>query len=160
LYRKGEYVYARKDNPRIKQILAIRSVDGLRPFKLVETIGSGWAEEHFKGIDIIWAPTYSTALNLLAKGRADIFVLGRERMLDIQQRIKQGAPNKEDLEKIIIGPEPLAYIDFSLLIRKDSEYAHIIPLFNRTLQQMKEDGSYQAIFNQYFNAEKGIPILK
>ncbi len=153
LYVKSEYAFARNDNPRIDEILSIRSVEELRSFKLVDTIGSGWAEEYFAGMDITWTPTYGTALGLLAKGRADIFVLGRERMTDIRKRIRQGVPNSEALKKIITAPHPLAVIRFSLLIRKNSEYAGIIPRFNQALRQMKEDGSYQELFNKYFGAD-------
>ena len=151
LYVNSERVFARCDNPRIEQIMAVRSIEDLKPFTIVETIGSGWSKEHFKELNVIWAPTYTAALNLLANGRADIYVIGKEAgMLDIIKQIRNHSPYSDGLKKIIVGKHPLAEINFCLLIRKDSPFVNIIPKFNKTLRQLKEDGTYQKIYRSYF----------
>ena len=151
IYTVSERAFARRDNPRIREILAARSIRDLKNFKIVETIGSGWSEEHFKGLDVIWAPTYSSAINMLANGRADVYVLGKyPAMADLQQRIKKGTLYSENLKKIIPGPHQLAEVNFSLLIRRNSPYADLIPRINRILAQMKREGLYQAILDRYF----------
>jgi len=151
LFINNERVFARSDNPRIKQIMAIKSIEGLKPFKVVETIGSGWSEEHFKDLNIIWAPTHTTALNMLANGRADIYVLGREPGIsDIIERINKKSPYREGFKKIMVGQHTLTTINYCLLIRKNSNYIGIIPEFNRTLHNLKEDGTYQSFLRKYF----------
>jgi polar amino acid transport system substrate-binding protein len=151
LFVNSERVFARCDNPRIGQIMAVRSVADLKPFTIVETIGSGWSKEHFKELKVIWAPTYTAALNLLANGRVDIYVIGKEAgMMDIVNQIRKHSPYSDGLKKIIVGEHPLAEINFCLLIRKDSPFVNIIPKFNKTLRQLKEDGTYQKIYKSYF----------
>ena len=152
VYSVSERAFARRDNPRIQQIMAVRDIQDLKGFKIVDTIGSGWTEEHFKGLNVIWAPSYSSAINMLANGRVDVYMLGKyPGLADLQQRIEKGSPYAEGLKKIIPGPHQLAEIGYSLLIRKNSPYANIIPRFNQALEQLKREGVYQAIVDRYFN---------
>ena len=152
IYTVSERAFARIDNPRIKEILAIRDIQGLKGFKIVDSIGSGWAEEQFKDLDVVWAPSYSSAINMLATGRVDIYVLGKyPGLADLQQRIEEGAPYSEGLKKIVPSPHELAEIDYALLIRRDSPYAGLIPRINRVLDQMKREGIYQSILDRYFS---------
>ncbi len=150
LYIVNERVFARRDNPRIQEIMAIKSIDGLKGFKLVDTIGAGWAEENFKGLDVIWASSHSSALNLLASGRVDIYVLGKyPGLIDIRRRIAENGPYTEGFRKLVVGPHTLHQVRYSLLIRKDSPFTSIIPEFNRVLKEMRDDGSYQAILDRH-----------
>ncbi len=60
----AEHIFANKDNPRIDEIMAIRSLKELQSFKVVETIGSGWTKEALKGVDITWVPGMDSAFNI------------------------------------------------------------------------------------------------
>ncbi len=152
IYTVSERAFARIDNPRIQEILAIRNLRDLKGFKIVDTIGSGWAEENLKGLDVVWAPSYSSALYMLANGRVDIYVLGKYPGMSVLQKlIEEKSPYSQNLKKIIPGPHQLATIHFSLLIRKDSPYAALVPQINRVLRQMRKEGVYQAILNRYFS---------
>jgi len=97
LFINSETVFARSDNPRIQEIMAARALADLKPFTVVEAIGSVWAKEHFKGLNVHWAPSNTSALDMLARGRReDIYLLGRyPGMQDIRNRIKK----KKDSEK-------------------------------------------------------------
>ena len=153
IYIVDERVFTQRDNPRIKEIMTIKTIDGLRGFKLVDTIGAGWAEENFKGLDVIWASSHSSALNLLASGRVDIYVLGKyPGLVDIRRRIAENVPYSEGLRKLVVGPHTLHEVYYSLLIRKNSPFASIIPEFNRVLKAMWDDGSYQAILDRHLGA--------
>lgn len=150
IYVVSERAFARIDNPRIDAIRRIRSIDDLRGFRIVETIGSGWSEENFAGLDVIWVPNFDSGIRMLAEGRVDIFVMGRYAgAMKIQKRIEQGVPYAEKLESIVPASSTLAELPYSLLIRKDSPFASRIPEINRVLMQMKRDGSYQAIIDKY-----------
>ena len=152
IYSVSERAFARIDNPRIKEIHAIRNLRDLKGFKIVDSIGSGWVEEHLKGLDVTLAPSYSSAINMLASGRVDLYVLGKyPGMAVLQRHIERGTAYDEELKKIIPGSRQLAVVDYSLLIRKDSPHTALIPRINRTLDQMKKDGVYQAILDRYFS---------
>lgn len=158
LFINSERVFARKDNPRIREIMAVDSIEGLKSFNIVETIGSGWAEEHFKDLNITWAPTYSSALNMLANGRVDAYILGYyPGMADIVERINNKVRYSEKFKQIVVSRNSLAEIPFCLLIRKTSEYMSIIPRFNNTLRLLRKDGTYQVIFKKYFSEVMKIP---
>ncbi len=152
IYVVQEHAFARLDNPRIEAIRKIRSIDDLQGFRIVETIGSGWSEENFSGLDVIWVPDFESGIRMLAEGRVDIFVMGRYAgMIKIQKRIEQGVPYAEKLEYIVPASPTLAELPYSLLIRKDSPFASRLAEINRVLLQMKRDGSYQAILDKYLS---------
>lgn len=159
IYIINEHAFARRDNPRFEQIQAVRSVQDLKGFRIVETIGSGWSEENFRDLDVTWVPTFESGIRMLAKGRVDIFVLGKyPGMVKIQQRIERSVPYADDLKMIVPGPAPLARLPYSLLIKKDSPYVDSIPRINRILGQMKRDGSYQAILDRYLNSDERVSL--
>ncbi len=150
IYIINEHTFARRDNPRIAQIQAARSVQDLKGFRIVETIGSGWSEENFKDLDVTWVPSFESGIRMLAAGRVDIFVLGKyPGLIKIHQRIEQSVSYADDLKMIVPSPAPLVQLPYSLLIRKDSPFVDIIPRINRILGQMKRDGSYQKILDRY-----------
>lgn len=153
IYNVSERAFARVDNPRIREILAIRDIRDLEGFRIVDTIGSGWAEEHLKDLDIVWAPSYRSAIHMLAKGRVDIYLLGKYPGMAALQKLieEEGDPYNRDLKKIVPGPHQLAVVHYSLLIRKNSPHAALIPRIDRILDQMKKEGVYQAILDRYFS---------
>lgn len=145
-----ERVFTSRRNPKFRQILAVKSLDDLRKFTLVETTGSGWSKEQFKGMNVIWVPTSDSALNMIATGRADIFLMGNFTGPQfLREQIRKNGPLTDSLKEIVMGPATLAEVKYRLLIRKDSPYADMIEDLDRTLQEMKKDGSYQEILKRY-----------
>ena len=148
-----ETIFFRRDNPKACKMLKINSFDDMRDFVVVETMGSGWSKEQFKkhGIkNVVWVPTVDSAFNLLAKGRADLYMMfdlnAYNKLLKRQQ--EGGALQKGYQEIIAIAP-PFTALPFSLLIRRDSPYVNIIEKFNQVIEQMKKDGTYQKIKKRY-----------
>ena len=149
-----ERVFTNRHNPRLQQILAVRSLDDLRKFTLVETTGSGWSKEKFKGMKVIWVPTSVSAINMIAKGRADIYLMSNYTGPHfIREQIRKQGPLADKLKEIVMGPNPLAKIEYRLLIRKDSPYVDLIERFDHTLEKMRKDGSYRTII-QHFEDQK------
>ncbi len=142
----AEHIFVNRNNPRIKEIMSIQSLKALRPFKIVETIGSGWTKENLKGFNVIWVPNMDSAFNMLIKGRADIFIAnGYIGAAFIKKKIKEGNSLSEGYKSIITNPYPLKTIAFRLLIRKDSSFSDILDEFNKVIHKMKEDGTIQHI---------------
>jgi len=149
ILRVSEHIFVNKNHPRVKEIMAIRSLKEIRPFRVVETIGSGWTEEELKGSEIIWVPTMDNAFKMLIKGRADIFIAnGFVGAAFLQKKIKDKGAVSEGYKSIITNPYPLRTISFRLFIRKDSPYVKILDDFNKIIQQMQMDGTIRHILEE------------
>ena len=144
-----EHVFTNKNNPRLKEILSIRSLKDLRPFKVVETIGSGWTKENLKDVDITWVPTVENAFNMVIKGRVDIYIANDySGVAFIRRKIKEGGSFSEGYKNIIGNPYPLKTLAFRLLIRRDSPFVRILDDFNKTIHQMQMDGTIRQILKR------------
>ena len=142
----SEHIFVNRNNPRIKEIMSIRSLKTLKGYRVVETIGAGWTKEKLKGVKIIWVPTMDSAFKMLIKNRADIFLAnGFTGAAFLQKKIKEGSSVSEGYKSIITNPYPLRTIAFRLLIRKDSPFVKILDDFNDTIHQMQMDGTIQHI---------------
>ena len=143
----SEHIFVNRNNRRIKEIMAIRSLKAILPFKVVETIGSGWTREKLSGATtIIWVPKMDNAFNMLIKGRADIFIAnGFTGAEFIKRKIREGDSYSEGYKSIITNPYPLRTVAFRLLVRKDSSFVKIFDKFNDTIHQMQMDKTIQYI---------------
>jgi len=155
LVSSGEKIFARKDNPKIEQIKQIKTIEQMRDFRVVEVIGAGWSEEKFKDLPhVYWAPKLSSALYMLANGRADIYVMNEFSGIEIVRTMLQTpSPFQENFKKIIVCPNTLEKIDYTLLINKNSPWANLVPKINQILEQMKQDGTYEKIMGRYLKIE-------
>lgn len=145
-----EHVFTNRNNPRLNEILNVRSISDLQKFIIVDTEGSGWSKENLKGMKVIWVPTAESALNMVALGRADIYLLNEfSGPYFIMEQIKKGNPLQDKLKEIVMGNYPVAMMNYRLLIRKDSPYVGIISRFNEVLKQMHQDGTYKKITEHY-----------
>ncbi len=145
-----EVIFTSRDNPRFAEIQAITSLQQFKGFKVIDYVGAGWAREHFKGLDVIWAPKYKNVLLMLAANRADIFLADKlPGYQSIQSLIRQEPVFADRLKKLVACSHPISTISFSLLVRKDSKWVNIIGRVNRTLTEMKADGTYDRIVKKY-----------
>ena len=152
-----EKIFTRRDNPRIEEIKKIKNVEQFKGFKVIDYIGAGWAKEHYKGFDVVWAPNQTSVFLMLANKRADIYMANEFIAIsNIKKLIREKPQYAKNLKKIIICSNSLIKLDFSLLIRKNSAYSHIIPLFNKTLKEMKKDGTYDKILKKYLTIPKDL----
>ena len=155
-----ETLFFRRDNPKACKILKINSFDDLKGFTLVDIQGSGWTKEQYEthGIkNVIWVPDAVTAFNMIAKGRADIFImfnLNAFRLLS-QARAQDG-PLLEGYKEIVAIMPSFAKLKFRLLIRKNSSFAKRIDDINKVLEEMKKDGTLKHIRQKYAGI---VPIL-
>jgi len=151
-----EKIFARKDNPKIKQIMQIKSIKEFNNYTVVDYIGAGWAQDHYKHLKhVLWVPKNTNALLMVANKRADIYLSDEFIGIStIKKLIKQYPQYKENLKKLIACPHVFTKLKFSLLIRKNSKYVNIIPKFNKTLQEMKKDGTYDKILKKYLSIDE------
>jgi len=152
-----ERVFASSENPKIQKIMDITKVSQFKDYKVVDYIGAGWAKERYKNLPhVIWAPKSSNAFLMLANGRADIYVMNDfAGIYGIQKQINKTPQYKEKLQKLIMSTHTLSTIEFRLLIRKDSSFVSLIPKINKTLKEMKKDGTYDSILGKILGYMKG-----
>ena len=153
IWEVGESLFFRRDNPKACKILTVNSFDDLKGLTLVDTLGSGWTKDNYDahGIkNVIWVPSIDSAFNMLAKGRADAFIVYNLNAYGILSRKKaQEADSSGDYRAIVAITPTFATLPFRLLIRKDSPFVERIPEINETLKAMKADGTYQRIRRKY-----------
>lgn len=138
-----EYIFTNKNNPHIKEIMSIQTLEEIKPFKIVEVIGAGWTKETLKGFDIIWVTSLESAFNMLAKNRVDIFLLNNfVGGYFLKERIKNGYPFYKN---IVVNKKPIKIIPFRLLIKKESPFLKIIEDFNKIIYEMQKDGTIKHI---------------
>lgn len=144
-------VFVKNDNPRLKELQALRSYAEFKDFRVVDYIGDGWAEKVYKDMDIIWSSNSNNCIVMLAKNRADIFVSNEFVGFDkLRWLLENKSQHSSDLEKIIALPHIFETVDYTLLINKNSKYIDIIPRFNEVLRQMKKDGTHDTIVKNYY----------
>jgi len=156
-----ETLFFRRDNPKACKILRINSFKELQNLILVDTIGSGWSKEQYKKHhikNVIWVPTIDSAFNMLAKKRADIYIMFSFNAYNFLLKKKNisGNPLSKDYQEIVAITPSFAKLPFRLLIRKDSPYVKKIKAINKVLEEMKKDGTYQKIIQKYIGT---IPTL-
>ena len=135
--------------------MAIRSLEAIKAYRVVETVGSGWTREELKGAEITWVPNMDSAFKMLIKGRVDIFLSnGFVGAAFIQKKIDEGGAISEGYRTIITNPYPLRTVAFRLFIRKDSPFAKILDNFNKVIHQMQMDGTIQHILEGTY-----LPVL-
>jgi polar amino acid transport system substrate-binding protein len=135
-------MYAQRGNPVVERLKRVKRIGDLRQFVVAAYLGSGWAHEKLAGQQIDWAPNPDSVLKKLAGGRNDVFVDAVEVQ---RKRIKAlGLENK-----LIELPQTLDRQTYNLCIGKQSPFAAVMPKFDRTLRQMRDDGSLSALYRKY-----------
>ncbi len=153
IWEVEETLFFRRDNPKACKILKVNSFNDLKGFTLVDIQGSGWTKEQYEahGIkNVIWVPDTDTAFNMIAKGRADIFImfnLNAFRLLT--EKRAQGGPLSECYKNIVAIMPSFAKLKFRLLIRKSSPFAKMVNDINRVLEEMRKDGTFRRIRQKY-----------
>ncbi len=153
IWNISETLFFRRDNPRSCKILKINSFEDMQDLRVVDNAGSGWTKEKYKeyGINnIIWAPSVDSAFNMLAKGRADVYIMFNLNAINILSKKRaSNSPLSKGYQNIIaISPE-FASLPFRLLINRNSPFVKRIDDINRVLEEMKKDGTYQRIREKY-----------
>jgi len=153
LWKIGETLFFRRDDPKACRILKIKSFKEMREFTLVDIQGSGWTKDQYdaNGItNVIWVPNTESAFNMIAKGRADIFIMFDLNAFKILSEKRARNDTLADGYQNIVAITPkFASLPFRLLIRKDSPFVKRIGDINRVLEEMKADGTYKRIRQKY-----------
>ena len=137
----GVSVFANVNNPKIEQIKNIKSIDELKNFKLGSMIGNGWAEKNMKDMKVHWVVSMKQLLLLLQTQRIDVVA---DNPAVMNYHIKEmGLYGK------IIELKSFLSLPLHLSIGKKSTYLSILPQFDKTINEMKNDGTLKKIIDKY-----------
>lgn len=135
-------VFTRADHPELEKMKMIEAISDLSAYKLGHFRGAGWAQTNLEGMDVMWATTLEAVLGNLVKGRFDIHP-GASQV--VRFTVKQMGLTGQITEI----PTVLDSQSFNLCIGKQSSFVDSLSEFDKTLQEMKADGTLQRIYEKY-----------
>lgn len=129
-------------HPQMEELKKIQTVEDFKPYSFVGNIGNGFEKGLYKGLEVIWVETSQQKYQILSLARVDLMTNSPpEAYYNLKQYKLEG--------KLVELPMTLQSIIFKLCIGKESEYVDLLPQFDQTLRDMKQDGSLEAIFAKY-----------
>ncbi len=136
-------LFANTNNSRINQLKKIRRIDELKEFKIGHILGSGWAEKNLIDLNVQWVSNVESNLRKIAKGRIDATIYNT---FVGNWTIKKLGLKNQVME---IPEAALRLIPYHLMINKNSKFVEILPKFDKTIKEMKNDGTLDRIFTKY-----------
>jgi len=135
-------IFIKTGSPKTRELKNVRKTSDLKDFKIGHYLGSGWAEKNLADMNLDLAPTLDITLKKLAAGRFDAFI-------DVSQVIRYRIRELGLKKQITELPNVIDSRTFNLCIGKKSPYSGILPKFDETLRNMREDGKLQEIYDKY-----------
>lgn len=138
-------IFTNKDNPQLEKIKKIKNVEELRPYRLLEYLGSGWSllrlvQEH--NLSVEYSAEIDQVLEKLALGRGDIFIED-PRLVHYNLKIL-GLTGK-----VVETPSVLEETEFKLCISRKSPFVAILPQIDQMLIEIRDDGTLQKILDKW-----------
>lgn len=135
-------IYTYKGNPRMKELLKVKSYADLKDFVGIDYDGNDWAKNKFNHMEMVWARDLLGSYKMLLKKRGDVLVRNAFNFDYYSKNLNLG-------DLIVKLPTSLSSVAFHLCIRKSSDLINILPAFDRVIREMRADGKYRAILEQY-----------
>ena len=138
--------FVKKDGPKFGELKKIETIEDLRPYSLVQHRGAQWDQKNLvdKKFKVHLVADYDTMFKLLAKGRGDVVAFEAYMARHVIKNLELSDQIVE-LDASFTGEG----FPFHLVVGKKSPFKKIIPQFDDTLRQMKQDGSFQKILDKY-----------
>lgn len=135
-------LFANVNHEKMEEFKNIKTVSDLKPFSLVDYIGNGWAQENLVDYNVDWSPNIDSVLHKLANNRRDLFV-------QVSQ-VANYTIKKLGLEDAIVEISTiLDTVSFNLCIGSNSSFIDILPKFDATMIDMRNDGKLREIIDKY-----------
>lgn len=135
-------VFTYAGHPQLAELDAIRSIDDLKPFSIVNYLGNGWVKSHLTSHHIEWRATNLEAAKLLALRRYDLTV---ESVVTMNALLSENGLTG----KLVPVGTPLERYEYFLFIGKKSPFAESLPEFTKTLDAMQHDGTIAKILAKH-----------
>lgn len=121
-------IVAARDGPQLPALRQVRTLEGLRPFRLSHYLGSGWAETYLRplGLDIQWTADFAGSLRLVANGRVDAIV---DNAVSLRHRMQ----DPEFADRLVDLPTSLMTQPYHVCIGRSSPFAELMPRIDALL---------------------------
>lgn len=135
-------VFANKFNPKIDDIMRIRSIADLAPFVILDYNGNGWGDANLQGFNRLMISNFDHVFHILAENRGDVVLRDSFVGKDIIE--------KNDLtDKLVQVDVDISSVAFHLCLGQASNYVNILAEFDQTIAAMKANGELDEILNRY-----------
>ncbi|WP_245763926.1 substrate-binding periplasmic protein [Pseudoalteromonas denitrificans] len=132
------------NHPRLEQMKNIQSIDGIKDFQILTYLGDGVSIEKFPGFDVDYgAVDLKSALKKLNLKRGDVLIQSKAVTLYNIKKLRL------DNSIIQVPRVDFGVLEFKLCISKQSPFIDIIPVFDKVLSELIQDGTIQKIFKKY-----------
>ena len=121
-------------NPKLSEIKKRKKISDWKDYTFVAFIGGGWSQKNLADMNVQFVSKVDQLIMMLDIGRADIH-LGHS--IVTNHKIKKLGYEEEIIELDVI----IDSLDWFLGISKSSPYYKMIPLFQKTIHEMKQDGT-------------------
>ncbi|WP_419655551.1 putative ABC transporter, periplasmic binding domain protein [Desulfosarcina variabilis str. Montpellier] len=137
-------IYTGSDNIRLKELKKISLIPELKGFRIIDMLGSGWAESYLTEYDVQYEKTYNRLFILLENNRYDVSIRN-----NIQTNYLINKLGYED--KIVELPQSIVpeKESYRILISHNSELAKHLKEINDVLREMHADGTLSRIKDKY-----------
>lgn len=137
-------LFVKPGSPMIEALKKVKTVAGLKGFKIGSYTGSGWGGKNLvdAGMDVDLASTMDLCLKKLIAERFDVFT-------DVSQSVRYRIRELDLKDEIIELPNIIDSGEFQLCIGKESPFVNILPRYDEIVREMKKDGTLQKIYDKY-----------
>ena len=142
------YIATGKNNPKLPLLQKVNTIEELKPFRIVDYFGNGFAKKRLQGFDVEWLPNIDTIYPFLAAGKADLMLIS-----------DGGVYNMEKLgyrDQFIVLPQVLHSLSFHLCVGKQSPFTRILPDADKVLREMRLEGRLDLISRSYYQESQAI----
>ena len=146
-YLKLQDLFTYKDHPRLDDIMQIRALTDLKKdgFSVITYTGNGWNKENVAslGVKIEETSRLENVWRMLAEKRGDLVIEWPPGAWSVIDSVGVR-------DRVIDTHVSVSEVPFHLLIRKGSAYVALLPAFNKTIQDMKANGTIAEILANYY----------
>jgi polar amino acid transport system substrate-binding protein len=140
--------FASTANPHFDEIMKAHGIEELQRLHVLAPAGSGWFAEHFPENSIEYGGNPRDLLEMLLLGRGDFIVEDARTMARRLATLRQDDPELS-LDTVVASANVLTTLEFHILVSKKSGYLDRLGEIDRTLAQMREDGTLHRIYAKF-----------
>ncbi len=140
--------FANNTNPRFDDIMNAQTIGDLNGLHVLALVGTGWAVENLPRESLEYGNSPADLLVMLALNRGDL-VIDDYAMTMLRIEKLRGEMPGLSLDAIAASNNVLATLDFRMMISKKSHYLRRLADIDRTLGDMRQDGTTHRIYQDF-----------
>jgi ABC-type amino acid transport substrate-binding protein len=148
LAAQRQVAFANSSNPRFDDIMNAQTIGDLNGLKVLALAGTGWAVENLPKQALEYGNSPTDLLVRLALNRGDLIIDDYAVTMLRLERLRSEMPGLP-LDAIAASSNVLATLEFRMMLSKKSHYLRRLADIDRTLGEMRQDGTTRRIYEQF-----------